>query len=143
MHSYFKREDPGQSHNQIKAIPKSNSVNLSVLILGLVIFWAPEGLGGSSAALPSTAHAACLVGSGQIHSTFATVLGYHLMLLASPKCWDFCCNRAAPSSIASLGSLQGLCAISCQVSTSLHETFSSKLLLQLRLHLQLAFPSLS
>lgn len=30
-------EDPGQSHNQTKADPKSNSVNLSAPIVGLKI----------------------------------------------------------------------------------------------------------
>lgn len=141
MHSHFKREDPEHRHNSIKANPKSNSVNLRLLILGLMIFWAPMGLGSSCPALPSTAHLACLIGSGQIHSSFATVIGHHLMVLASQKFWNFCSNCRNSFFLALFRDSDP--ALLCHISTSLHDSFSSRILLQLRLHLHPAFPSLS
>lgn len=75
MHSHFKREDPGHRHDPIKANPKSNCVSLSLLILGLMIFWAPMGLGSSctySSSFHSTTRLPCRLRPD--------LLTYHLLL---------------------------------------------------------------
>lgn len=57
-----------------------------------------QGLSSScSVALPSTAHIACLTGSGGLYSTAAAAVSGPPVVLASQTCWCFLWSWAAPS----------------------------------------------
>ena len=75
-----------------------------------------------SLALPYKAHIVYLIGSGQLHST----------VLVSPKSWGLHCNSAALQPVVSSWPFS---AIWYQASSSLHDLFSSQLLLQWSLYL--------
>lgn len=70
----------------------------------LSIFQAPKGLdSSSSSALPSPAHIACLMGSGQLHAILVAIIGGCPMVLTFSTCWVLHCNWAAPLPVASTG----------------------------------------
>lgn len=71
---------PGHSHNQIKAVPKFNSAESSVLKIWdlLTILWVPTGLGSATSPALTAVHNA----------------------VPSPVSWGFYCNEtiASPAS---------------------------------------------
>lgn len=105
---YSKREDPRHSYNEIKAKPTPISISslvLSVMNL-LLIFWAPRAWTAPPLCLSSAPHPADLIGSGQLHSLPAAILG-HTCVLTAPIYWGFlCCFTFISGLLASILGLQ-------------------------------------
>lgn len=86
--SFYKREEWGHSHSQVKAKPKLNSVKCLVLALwnALTMLWAPKGLDSAiSPALPLMARVDHLFEKGQLHSrAVALISGHPISKLLEP-----------------------------------------------------------